>query len=190
MTPRDTSSASDQLTRYAAFLRGINVGGHRIIKKDELIRIFTGAGLRDVRTVIASGNVLFTTDQTDMATLTETIERALQDALGYDVTVFLRTIAQLQELVRRDPFAAIDDSDTKRYVIFLPHAPADPPTLPVHIPEESFSVLGIEGAEVLVAAAKQPTGPRYGDPTAYINKTFGKVSTSRNWNTIVKIAGL
>jgi uncharacterized protein (DUF1697 family) len=171
-------------------LRGINVGGHRIIKKDELNRIFTGADLQDVRTVIASGNVLFATDQTDMATLTETIERALQDALGYDVTVFLRTIARLQDLVRRDPFAAIDDPDAKRYVIFLPQPPTKLPPLPAHFPEEHCSVLAVDGAEVLAVTSKQPAGPRYGDVGPYIAKTFGRINTNRNWNTVVKIAGL
>lgn len=176
--------------RYAAFLRGINVGGHRLIKMDELARIVGGAGLRDVRTVIASGNVLFTSEETDAAALTGRIERALHDALSYEVTVFLRTTAHLQELVRLDPFGSIDDPAAKSYVTFLLHPPANVPPLPAHFPDEHFSVLGTHDAEVFTVAYKPPDSPRYGDYGKYLDKTFGKVTTTRTWNTIVKIAAL
>src|SRR6187551_1759789 len=91
---RDESSMTKKETiRYVALLRGINVGGHRMIRKDELQAIFEGCGFSDVKTVLASGNVVFSSDLVDEAVLQERIETALHDALGYTVNVMVRTTA-------------------------------------------------------------------------------------------------
>jgi uncharacterized protein (DUF1697 family) len=174
--------------RYAAFLRGINVGGHRLIKMTELARIFTELGLRDVRTVIASGNVVFTSEETDVAELTERIERGLAEALGYPVTVMLRTVEQLRALVGRDPYPAIDPERAHRYVVFFPALPSTVPDLPIHDPDQGFSLLALEGTDLLLIAERLPG--RQADYGPTVAKLFGKVSTARNWNTIVKIAGM
>jgi uncharacterized protein (DUF1697 family) len=72
------------MPRYIAFLRGINVGGHRV-KMDRLRAIFAELGLKDVSTFIASGNVLFTTESGDADGLRERIESQLASQLGYEV---------------------------------------------------------------------------------------------------------
>ena len=180
---------SEGQVKYAAFLRGINVGGHRLIKMTELKRIFSEMGLADVRTVIASGNVLFACDETDEGLLANTIERKLNEALGYEVDVMLRSIERLRELVQRDPFPT-KDADTHAYVTFLKDAPESLPTLPAHVPEEGFSVLTADDREIFWLSRKLPNG-RHGDSGKYFAKNVGKIpATTRNWNTIVKIAGM
>jgi uncharacterized protein (DUF1697 family) len=183
------AEATEGQTRYAAFLRGINVGGHRLIKMDELARIFGDMGLSDVRTVIASGNVLFASDETDEARLTTHIEQSLEKALGYPVDVMLRTIEWLRELEQLDPFHGFEKEDGHRYVAFMQRAPGAVPELPAHFPDEYFSVLAVQEREVFHVTRKMPNG-RHGDPGKYIAKNFGKVSTVRNWNTVVKIAAM
>jgi len=111
------------MPQYIAFLRGINVGGHRV-KMDRLRELFEELGLRGVSTFIASGNVAFSADSSDVQTLRVEIERCLAEGLGYDVPAFLRTPAQLAEISRIEP---LDPEETGQsqpsvYVIFL-HAP-------------------------------------------------------------------
>ena len=95
------------MPRYAALLRAINVGG-RTVKMAELCALFERAKLANVRSVIASGNVLFDARSSDVAALERRIESALRDALGYDVDTFVRTPDDLDALVAHEPF---DPSD-------------------------------------------------------------------------------
>jgi uncharacterized protein (DUF1697 family) len=93
--------------RYAALLRAINVGGHTV-KMKELCAMFEAMKLANVRSVIASGNVLFEARSPDAAALETRIETALRKALGYDVETFLRTPEELEALAAHDPFSATD----------------------------------------------------------------------------------
>lgn len=91
------------MTRYVAFLRAVNVGG-RIVKMDELRRLVSGAGFSDVETFIASGNVVFSTTARATAAVEQTIERALQQGLGYAVPAFVRSLAEVADAAAHRPF--------------------------------------------------------------------------------------
>src|SRR4051812_11900218 len=95
------------MPRYAALLRAINVGG-RNVKMTELCALFEQARLTDVRSVIASGNVLFASRADDAAALEQRIEAALRKGLGYDVATFVRTADELDAVVAHGPFDARD----------------------------------------------------------------------------------
>lgn len=87
----------DKMPQYIAFLRGINVGGHRV-KMDRLREVFEESALTSVSTFIASGNVIFSSDSDDASALTDRIEQHLAQELGYEVATFLRSPSQLQEI--------------------------------------------------------------------------------------------
>ncbi len=109
--------------RYVALLRAINVGGH-VVKMDRLRTEFAAMGFEDARTFIASGNVLFTASSDDTVALEHRIEQQLEQALGYPVTTFLRSPAQLATLVADEPYT--DRLDTASlYVGFLKSPPPD-----------------------------------------------------------------
>ena len=91
------------MPRFAALLRAINVGG-RTVKMTELCTLFEQARLTNVRSVIASGNVLFEARAADAAALEKRIESALRKGLGYDVETFVRTPDELDAVVAHDPF--------------------------------------------------------------------------------------
>jgi uncharacterized protein (DUF1697 family) len=91
---------------YAALLRAINVGGHTV-KMKELCTLFETMNLSNVRSVIASGNVLFES-RAGAAALETRIEAALRKALGYEVETFLRTPEELDAIVAHDPFGGKD----------------------------------------------------------------------------------
>jgi uncharacterized protein (DUF1697 family) len=104
------------MTRYAAFLRAINVGGH-VVKMDALRRQFLGLGLTNVETYIASGNVVFDSRARNAVTLERRIAAHLRRALGYEVATFLRTVAELAEIARYRPFP---EDGASLYIGFLP----------------------------------------------------------------------
>lgn len=95
------------MPRYVAFLRGINVGGHRVTM-DRLRGVFEALRLSRVSTFIASGNVVFDTRAADRAALERRIEARLEDALGYAVPAFVRTPAEIAAVVAFRPFAAAE----------------------------------------------------------------------------------
>lgn len=108
------------MSRYVAFLRGMNLGGRRI-KNEELKGEFETLGFADVSCFRASGNVIFGTDQSDETKLAKRIEAGLGDALGYEVPVFLRSAAELRTVAAAEPFepAALEASKGKLQVVFL-----------------------------------------------------------------------
>lgn len=91
------------MARHVAFLRGINVGGHRV-KMDDLRASFEALGFRDVSTFIASGNVVFDGGRAAASTLERRIERHLERELGYGVPTFLRTFTELSAIAEVPPF--------------------------------------------------------------------------------------
>ena len=99
------------MPKYVAFLRAINVGGH-IVKMDTLKALFEGLGYADVATYIASGNVLFETRSKNTRAIEAAIEATLEKALGYEVTTFVRTRAEVAAIAAHEAFprAAIESA--------------------------------------------------------------------------------
>jgi uncharacterized protein (DUF1697 family) len=94
------------MERYVAFLRGINLGRRRI-KTPELIGHFEAMGLEDVATFRASGNVVFADPGSEAESkLQRRIEGELNERLGYDVAVFLRSAVEVSAIAAREPFDA------------------------------------------------------------------------------------
>lgn len=114
------------MSEYAAFLRGMNVGGHRITN-DDLRARFEELGLDEVRTFRASGNVIFAaTVEEQEEKLRKRIEAGLAAALGYEVPVFLRSVGEMQRIAAHRPFAQslIEASKGKPQVVLLSVPPA------------------------------------------------------------------
>ncbi|HVX47962.1 MAG TPA: DUF1697 domain-containing protein [Candidatus Saccharimonadales bacterium] len=105
------------MNRYAVFLRGINVGG-RIIKMADLKACLEKAGLEDVKTLLQSGNVVFTSGQDSTAALKSTIETALSETFDYPAKVQVLTMQDLSKIVEKYPFGMAGD-DQHDYVIFM-----------------------------------------------------------------------
>jgi uncharacterized protein (DUF1697 family) len=113
------------MERYVAFLRGINLGNRRI-KSPELKKAFEAMGLEEVATFRASGNVIFADPSGDSeAKLQKRVENELDERLGYDVTVFLRSFDEVATIAAQEPFkaAAIKKSKGKPQVDLLAKKP-------------------------------------------------------------------
>jgi len=105
------------MTKYVAFLRAINVGGHTV-KMDHLQSLFEALGFSNVETFIASGNVIFETKTTKAANLEKKIAAHLEKSLGYAVDTFVRMLEEVKEIEGKCPFEA-KKKDDLIYVSFL-----------------------------------------------------------------------
>jgi uncharacterized protein (DUF1697 family) len=114
------------MSEYAAFLRGMNVGGHRISNEDLRAR-FEELGFDEVRTFRASGNVIFAAaGEESEEELSARIETGLAAALGYEVPVFLRDASEIGTIAAHRPFAEslVEASKGKLQVVLLSARPA------------------------------------------------------------------
>jgi uncharacterized protein (DUF1697 family) len=114
------------MERYVAFLRGMNLGKRRI-KNPELVAHFEAIGLEDVATFRASGNVVFADPAGEAESkLQKRVEKELDERLGYEVAVFLRSAKEVSAIAGRDPFPAkaIAASKGKPQVVLLGRKPS------------------------------------------------------------------
>jgi uncharacterized protein (DUF1697 family) len=108
------------MARLVALLRGINLGSKRRVPMADLRELISELGYEDVRTVLQSGNVVFTGAK---AKARETLETGLEERYGFKVDVVLRTMAELRAVVDEEPFGDEVDNLTRYFVVFLPSAP-------------------------------------------------------------------
>jgi uncharacterized protein (DUF1697 family) len=176
-----------ELETYVAFLRGINVARNKMIKMAELKGVFESLKFRNVKTLLASGNVLFETAKTSTPTLADTIQGKLKDTFGFDVGVTLRTVEQIRALASLDPFKNIVVTpQTRLYVTFLPGRPSKDFKTPFESPTGDYQILRIVDDTVFSVLTLTPSY-KTNELMVMLDKTFGKKVTTRNWNTIAKI---
>jgi uncharacterized protein (DUF1697 family) len=181
------SERGDRQSSYAAFLRGINNLGQKPVKMDALKKAFESLGFKNVRTILASGNVIFYSPNASPRELGLSIEGRLKKKLGHEIVVLVRTIAELQRLAERNPFKEIKMTpQTRRYVTFLSEKPRGGLKIPYRSPDKSLRLLhASESAVFSVVTLSPSTGTT--DLMGFLQKQFGRKITTRNWNTISRI---
>lgn len=173
------------MTAWVALLRGVNVNGVTVRSAD-LAALFRDLGFAEVRTVLASGNVVFVTDAADRAELKARIETGLRERFGYDAWILLPTMEELRAVVDGFPF---DETDAGRqpYAIFcvdestrdeIVAASADPDLDPVE-------------AGPGVVYWNPPVGMTVATPLGKLlgRARFKPATTTRNLRTLRKIVG-
>ena len=174
---------------YIAFLRAINVGGQKLIKMEVLRQIFESLGLKNVRTYIQSGNIIFDSTSTNSTALTRKIEKKLKDVTGHEVTVILRELSEIEGLVKQNPFGKIKPgSDAVLFVVFLSAMPATKQNVPFVSKPENLEVLTIKDGAAFVVSRRKKNG-LFGYPNNFVEKQLGVSGTTRNWSTVNKIVG-
>jgi len=174
--------------QYIAFLRGINVGGHVLIKMADLKKAFEKMGFENVRTLLASGNMVFESEQTDKKALTKEIESELKKAFKKDISVILRSLDDLKKLQSSEPFQGIKVTPSIRlYVTFLSEkARPRTITIPYTSPQKEFSILHATPMEVF-SVLDLSKGKGTPDVMNILEKEFDSNVTTRNWNTVLKV---
>jgi uncharacterized protein (DUF1697 family) len=170
------------MPRYAAFLRGVSPMN---AKMPALKRCLEAAGLGDVRTIISSGNLVFTAPTASTKALERCVEAAFQDGLGRSFLTIVRTIEALRAILARDPYSGFRlPPQSKRIVTFL-RKPVAASAFSLPIVSDGARILRIEGGEAFSAYAPNPRGPVF---MRLIEKTFGEEVTTRTWETVQKVA--
>lgn len=174
------------MSRYIAFLRAINVGGHTV-KMDTLRQLFESLGFTGVETFIASGNVVFETTTRDARALEKKIEHKLREALGYEVATFIRTDAELADIANYKPFRQADlDAAVALNIAFL----ADP--LDARSKQKLMALrtdiddFHIHGREIYWLCLKKQSESTFSN--AVLEKTLGRRLTLRGADTVKKMA--
>src|SRR5688500_584505 len=142
------------MPRYAAFLRGVSPIN---AKMPQLRAAFESAGFTEVRTVIASGNVVFTASRSSESALQRKAEAAMRKHLGRDFLTIVRSVDALCEMFSSDPFNDFRvKPKEKRIVTFL----RDPPRAKLDLPIELHGarILSLKGREIFTAYVPHPRG--------------------------------
>lgn len=174
--------------KYVALLRGINVGGHHKVPMPELCKLLTGMGFTNIVTLLNSGNVIFESTTPEIEDLERTLSQSLEKHFGFSIPVLLRKSDDILLIQTADPFKNINvTKDTRLYVSFLKNEPDVTITLPFILKDGSFQILNIQNKTVFSVLDLSVTQTTKGMDT--LEQLFGKDITTRNWNTVTKIAG-
>lgn len=171
---------------YIAILRGINVGGNNKLPMVELRALATQFGWQSVKTYIQSGNLKFEADEVDETQLALLLQKAIEDAFGYQVPVLIRPQAYFQQLLEQHP-ALQEEVDTKHlYATLLAETPET--TRYTALMAKNW---GTDQIWVLDRCAFLHCLNGYGRTkltNSYLEKQLGVTATTRNWRTINKLA--
>lgn len=175
------------LKKYVIFLRGINVGGKKKVPMTELKKTLANLGFENIQTLLNSGNVVFETKQTTEKELVEKISGQLKKTFGFEIATIVRSFEEIKSMVELDPFREIEvNKNTRLYVSFLPEKTKSVLSLPYVSDEKDFRILRRTDREVF--SFLQLETLKSVDAMAFLEKEYGKNITTRNWNTIQKIA--
>jgi len=172
-----------------SMLRGINVGGHHLIKMDALRMLYDSLGLKSAQTYVQSGNVIFRTKDHNLPKLAKRIEDAIEGQFGFRPAVVLRTIAELRQAIGNNPFAERDGVEPNRLLVsFLATDPDSSAHENLRMIKTDPEELHLNGRELYIYF---PNGMgRSKLPWARVDKALKTFVTGRNWNSVMKLLEL
>jgi uncharacterized protein (DUF1697 family) len=173
------------MQRYVAFLGGINLGRRRLAMKD-LQTIVEQAGLEDVATFIASGNVIFRTRRGSSGALEKLLEQQFLDRLGYAVPTFVRREEEILQILAIRPFRTVESNNTFTVIMAKDLIPAAAARVFASIasPADQFHVEGRELYWLTQAGISDSTVWKRSE----LKALKLPVSTMRNRNTLERLA--
>ena len=172
-----------------SLIRGINVGGHKKIKMADLRDLFSSLGMRQVRTLLQSGNAIFDTDETDLALLKQQLEAGIREHFGFDAQVLLRTPAAFKAAIDRHPFDEQQPQEPgKAAIVFLSDVPARSVVDELRASNPGREVIHANGCELFVFYIDGMARSKL--DTKRIKRALNLVGSARNWNTCQRLLKL
>jgi uncharacterized protein (DUF1697 family) len=166
-------------------LRAVNVGGASRIKMDALQRAYESMGFTDVRTLLASGNVVFRSRLKNRAELVKRIMQEIERRFGLNVEVIVRTLPELASVVERGPVLSPRADMSRLLVMFLADVPAAPAQAALLKWHKGPEMIELRGPEIYLY---YPNGVgRSKLSNAVLENKLDTAGTSRNWNTLTKL---
>ena len=174
---------------YFAFLKGVNVTGHRIIKMVELKAMFEDMGFKNVRTFIQSGNVVFESPAKAEA-LKKKIESGLKKSFGYDVNVIIRSKTEMDKIIKEYPFSKVKGHvDCKITVGYLEAPPGKELIKELEKFNNDKEIFHIKGNNLYHLVRGNFSDSQFFKKNV-VEKTLKIICTARNWNTTNKILNI
>jgi len=172
---------------YVAFLRGINVGRAKQVAMSDVREIVESLGYENVRTLLRSGNVVFSGPAKASPKMAEALTAAIDTRLRMNVGVVIRTADELAAIVSANPLPDAEADGSRLHVMFL----ADTPTAAERsaLDAETFEpdVVRPLGREIY---AWYPNGMSGSDTALRLAKLVRTLNTDRNWNTVTKLLAM
>lgn len=174
---------------FVAFQLGINVG-KRQVKMAELKQLLESSGYKNVRTLLASGNVVLESHEKNSGQVALRLTHLMTKHFGFEIKNIVKPLSEIKQLVALDPFKKVKITpNTRLNVTFLVGNTRPAFTIPFTSSEKGFTIFSIrDGIIASTVEYSEKTGT--GDVMNFIVKQFGKEVTTRNWNTVTKIANL
>lgn len=175
-----------EMPTVIAMLRAVNLASHNRIKMDALCSMCTSLKLRDPQTYVQSGNVVFGTNERNLAKVSKQIADGIEREFGFRTEVIVRSTAEMRDVVARNPFAKRRGIEPgKLLVLFFAGQPG---------PEAREKILGIKAdAEEFRLEGRElygyyPNGMgRSKVSTPIIERMLKSPGTGRNWNSVMKL---
>ena len=164
------------MSQLASLLRGINVGGKTNIGMPALARVYEDLGLREVKTLLRSGQVIFRGNRT-----ARQIEDAIEKRFAFRPKVFLRTRDELREALAANPFPGAARDDPGHLLIIFFEKKPDVSALDAYRGPEKFALVG---RDLFVHYTE---GIGRSKLNAFLDRKVEARGTARNWNTVQKI---
>lgn len=177
------------MTPYVALLRGVNLGGNRMVAMADLRELCARLGFRDARTLLQSGNLVFSTAGRQPAALEKLLETETAKRLRVQTAYFVRTPGEWDDVIARNPLAKEAAADPGRLVVMcLKDAPIRGAEKALRAAIKGPEVAHVDGRAAYIYF---PDGQgRSKLTTALIDRSLGTIGTARNWNTVKKIAAI
>src|SRR5699024_1635570 len=155
-----------------------------------LREMLTGLGFKNVKTLLASGNIIFETEETDEPALVTSIENGILQTFGFEVKVMVRSWASIEAWVGLKPFEDIEvDKDTRLYVTIFGEKLTTDLQIPYQSSDGSYRILQ-QTARELFSVLQLSSKVRTTDAMKIIKKESNQDGTTRNWNTIKRMMAL
>ncbi|WP_018352913.1 DUF1697 domain-containing protein [Longispora albida] len=180
------------MTRYAALLRGINVGGNKKIAMADLRRLLAALGYSEPATLLQSGNAVFGSEETDPARLAAALEKGIASELGHEVGCLVLTAADLHRVIDANPMPDKAAENGSRYLVTFLSAPPEPERFADIDRDEYLPNTFAFGTREIYSWYPEGISATKLSELVGQKKRYapGVVATARNWNTVTKLLAL
>ena len=172
-----------------ALLRGVNVGGHNKVAMSDLRRMVADLGFDDVRSLLATGNLVFRGNARTGTRLERLLEVDAEKRLDLRTTFFVRTAKEWRAVIANNPFRKDAKRDPSHLVVmFLKAAPRSGAVKALQAASKGPEIIRAEGKQLYVVYQAGIARSRLNNEL--IEGELDTRSTGRNWNTVLKLASL
>lgn len=172
---------------FIALLRGVNVGGKNILPMKELVDLLSEMGLRQVKTYIQSGNVVFRSEGTDSDKLSQDISAAIAQKFEFTPPVLTLSIEAFGQAITANPFTEVEDTPKALHLFFLASKPTSPDLDSLDAIQKSSERFALIDSVFYLFA---PEGIGRSKLAAKIEKAMNVPVTARNWRSVNKIMSM